>query len=87
MRSPRAARTALLLAVLVAMSLAGTARADSLIATSTHPTTISSYVWSASRSYKPCSPYNQFSDVSVNFTKRHGKVVVEGKSSFWIHNF
>jgi hypothetical protein len=45
---------------------------------------IGSYVWEVDREYKPCQPYTAWSHVEVDFGKRHGNVVVTGKSAFWI---
>lgn len=45
---------------------------------------IGSYVWEVDREYRPCQPYTDWSHVEVDFGKRHGNVVVTGKSAFWI---
>ena len=43
-----------------------------------------SYVWETDKEYKPCQPYTEWSHVEVDFGKKHGHVVVTGKSSYWI---
>ena len=50
---------------------------------------IGSYVFSLSREYKPCSPFNEMSSVSVDFDKKKRKAPwkVSGKSAYWIENF
>jgi hypothetical protein len=50
---------------------------------------IGTYVFDLEREYKPCSPFNQMSDVSVDFGKNHRSDPwkVDGKSAIWIHNF
>ncbi len=42
------------------------------------------YVWETDREYRPCQPFTEWSMVEVDFGKKHGQVVVTGKSSYWI---
>jgi outer membrane protein assembly factor BamE (lipoprotein component of BamABCDE complex) len=43
-----------------------------------------SYMWETYNEYRPCQPFTEWSMVEVDFGKKHGHVVVTGKSSYWI---